>query len=45
MEEKYHLLLIDDEAEFRYLTKLDLENEGFKVSEAENGNEDKKKFR
>ena len=39
MEEKYHLLLIDDEAEFRYLTKLDLENEGFTVSEADNGNE------
>lgn len=37
MEEKYHLLLIDDESEFRYLTRLDLENEGFTVSEALNG--------
>jgi len=37
MEEKYHLLLIDDESEFRYLTKLDLENEGFVVSEAVDG--------
>jgi len=39
MEEKYHLLLIDDESEFRYLTKLDLENEGFSVIEAADGRE------
>jgi len=39
MKEKYHLLLIDDESEFRYLTKLDLENEGFSVIEAADGGE------
>jgi diguanylate cyclase (GGDEF)-like protein len=39
MDEQYTLLLIDDEAQFRFMTKLGLEANGFKVIEAADGNE------
>jgi len=39
MEEQYKLLLIDDEAQFRFMTKLGLEANGFSVLEANDGNE------
>jgi diguanylate cyclase (GGDEF)-like protein len=39
MQEQYTLLLIDDEAQFRFMTKLGLEANGFKVLEAADGNE------
>jgi diguanylate cyclase (GGDEF)-like protein len=39
MDEHYKLLLIDDEAQFRFMTKLGLEANGFTVLEASDGNE------
>ena len=37
MQRVYKILLIDDESEFRFLIKTDLENEGFEVLEAADG--------
>ena len=37
MAEQYTLLLIDDESQFRFMTKMDLESDGFTVFEAANG--------
>jgi diguanylate cyclase (GGDEF)-like protein len=39
MNEQYKLLLIDDEAQFRFMTKMGLESNGFTVLEAADGNE------
>jgi diguanylate cyclase (GGDEF)-like protein len=39
MDEHYTLLLIDDEAQFRFMTKMGLEANGFKVIEAADGKE------
>ncbi|MBA7579157.1 Protein-glutamate methylesterase/protein-glutamine glutaminase [subsurface metagenome] len=39
MDEQYKLLLIDDEAQFRFMTKMGLEANGFIVLEASDGNE------
>ena len=39
MDESYTLLLIDDEEQFRFMTKLGLEANGFTVLEAADGNE------
>lgn len=39
MDEEYKLLLIDDEAQFRFMTKMGLEANGFSVIEAADGNE------
>ena len=37
MDEQYKLLLIDDEAQFRFMTKMGLEANGFTVLEANDG--------
>ena len=39
MNEQYKLLLIDDEAQFRFMTKMGLESNGFTVLEASDGKE------
>ena len=39
MDEQYTLLLIDDEEQFRFMTRLGLEANGFKVLEAVDGKE------
>jgi diguanylate cyclase (GGDEF)-like protein len=39
MEEQYKLLLVDDEAQFRFMTKMGLEANGFTVIEAADGKE------
>ena len=38
MDEQYKLLLIDDEAQFRFMTRMGLEANGFTVLEASDGN-------
>jgi diguanylate cyclase (GGDEF)-like protein len=37
MDKKYQLLLIDDEAQFRFMTRMGLEAHGFRVLEAADG--------
>ena len=39
MENKYHILIIDDEPQIRKILRITLESNSYKVSEAENGND------
>lgn len=39
MENKYHILIIDDEPQIRKILRITLESNSFKVTEAENGND------
>jgi two-component system, OmpR family, KDP operon response regulator KdpE len=39
MENKYHILIIDDEPQIRKILRITLESNSYKVTEAENGND------
>ena len=39
MDKQYHILVVDDEERIRRLLRMYLEREGYKITEAENGEE------